>query len=486
MWNKLACGNVLVVGAARSGIAVANLFKASGCEVTVNDKREIGLLRDNLASLKEGIKVSVGGHLLSLLDGTDLIVLSPGVPMDIPLLVEARARGIRVISEIEAAYQILTRFMETMPFVGCMFLAVTGTNGKSTTTTLLYELIKESGYNAILSGNIGNALSGEVNRLIDSEHLYDYPNVYFFVTELSSFQLEGIDTFRPYGSTILNITPDHLDRYRDMTEYVDAKCSVFKNQGPMDFVVLNADDPYTGSILNKIKQLGENSPKVFYFSRQRVVEGAYYLGGRLQIAISDKDCNRSVFEVDPEACGMTLLPDKFHLRGVHNLENIMAATVMAVLSGCKREPIEHVLSTFKGLEHRLEFVRELEGVSYINDSKGTNIGAVAKSLEGFDTPVILIAGGRDKASDFSLLRPYVEGRVKALVLIGEAAEKIGNALQGCCEIHYASTLSEAVVKSRELAQVGDTVLLSPACASFDMFRDFEDRGRQFKEIVHNL
>ncbi len=486
MWNKLSCGKVLVVGAARSGIAVANLMKASGCEVTINDQKDVGLLGNNLLNLSEGVKVSVGGHPLSLLDETDLIVLSPGVPMDIPLLIEARARGIKVISEIEAAYQLLSRFMEAMPFVGCMFLAVTGTNGKSTTTTLLYELIKGSGYNAILSGNIGNALSGEVHRLINSEHVYDMPNIYFFVTELSSFQLEGIETFRPFGSTILNITPDHLDRYKDMSEYVDAKCRVFKNQGPMDFVVLNADDPYTGDILNRIRQFGENGPRVFFFSRQRVVEGAYCLGDILKVAISHKDCERSIFDVDPEACGMTLSPTAFQLRGVHNLENIMAATVMAVLSGCKRESIEHVLCTFKGLEHRLEFVRELEGVTYINDSKGTNIGAVAKSLEGFNTPVILIAGGRDKASDFSLLRPYIQGRVKALVLIGEAAEKIGSALKDCCDMHYASTLTDAVVMSKALAQRGDTVLLSPACASFDMFRDFEDRGRQFKEIVVNL
>lgn len=477
--------NVLVLGLARSGLSVANLLKSAGYDVTVSDSKPYPEIETFASKLLKGVKVVAGEHPLSLLDGIDSIVLSPGVAVNIPILTEAKRRGIPVLSEVEIAYQALEKFKDNMPFVDFLHLSVTGTNGKSTTTTLLYELIKANGFNVILAGNIGTPLSEVVHRFIETESIHDYPDVYFFVTELSSFQLETIQSFKPYGSTILNITPDHLDRYKDMSEYVEAKCRIFKNQTVEGFVVLNADDPYTKDIEGKIASM-ENPPKVFYFSRKKKTNGAYFRDRRIHINIPDKKIERLLFKVDNLSKKMTLNPEGFKLRGVHNIENIMAAVLMAVLSGCRKDPIETTLECFEGLEHRLEFVRELEGVTYINDSKGTNIGAVAKSLEGFNTPVILIAGGRDKSSDFKLLRPYVKGRVKALILIGEAADKIAKALRGCCEIYRAEDLRYAVLLAKDIAVRGDTVLLSPACASFDMFRDFEDRGRQFKEIVRGL
>ncbi len=487
MWSDLIKLKVLVLGMARSGLTAANLLKAAGCTVTISDCKGYAALEPYLSQLSEGIEIVIGEHPMSLLDQKDLIVLSPGIPLNIPLLIEAQRQGIPIVSEVEAAYEVLQRFKATMPFVDLLFLAVTGTNGKSTTTTLLHEFLINSGYNSILAGNIGSALSGEAHRFIETENIYDYPNVYFFVLELSSFQLETIKDFKPYGSTILNITPDHLDRYKSMTDYAHAKFRIFKNQTSEGFIVLNGDDPHLFKGAHRINTIPEElRPSLFYFSRTKQTHGAFYAQNKIHFNITADAIKGLLIKIDPEVRNLTLYPERFKLKGVHNIENVMAASLMAALAGCGKDALEHTLETFAGLEHRLEFVRELNGVVYINDSKGTNIGAVAKSLEGYETPVILIAGGRDKSSDFSLLRQSVKEKVKSLILIGEAADKISKALEGCCDIHFAKDLSSAVIKAKEQATEGDTVLLSPACASFDMFRDFEDRGRQFKEIVRGL
>ncbi|MDO9287318.1 MAG: UDP-N-acetylmuramoyl-L-alanine--D-glutamate ligase [Thermodesulfovibrionales bacterium] len=500
---------ILIFGLARSGAGAANLLARSGAEVTATDKKSKGELTEFVERLLPSVRLALGGHPDGIFKNTDLIVISPGVPLDILPLKKAKDAGIKIIGELELAYQIiqglgfrgqgLEEKTEPIPNPQSQipFLAVTGTNGKSTTTSLIYEMIKNSGFKAILGGNIGNALTEEIYKIQKSEEICPRINLKnppippllkggeggfdFIVAEVSSFQLESIDEFRPNGATILNITPDHLDRYHSMDEYRDAKAQVFLNQKKEDFLVLNADDPevmrlYDSRFSPQASRRGDKIqdsglPDVYFFSRQKEVKGVYLKDGSVCSGITDSQLIRA---------------DEIRIKGVHNLENAMAASAMALLAKCPVDAIVKTLKEFPGLEHRLEFVRDLDGVDYINDSKGTNVGAVIKSLESFSGPVILIAGGRDKAGDFSILRPLVKERVKALVLIGEAREKINKALGDLTETRFADDFKEAVMISRRCASRGDVVLLSPACASFDMFRDFEDRGRQFKKIVGDL
>lgn len=453
---------VLVFGLARSGVGAANLLSALGADVTVTDRKTGEELGEYLEKLSPVVRLKLGGHPETM-NGTDLVVVSPGVPLDIMELKEAREKGIPVVGELELAYAITAGRPGPSP----AFLAVTGTNGKSTTTTLLDLMLRSSGFRTIIGGNIGTALTEELLPLLKGPGPFQAPDL--IVVEVSSFQLEAIETFRPKGAVILNITPDHLDRYRSMEEYRDAKARIFLNQGSGDFLVLNADDPETRSLVPP-QDAGRS---VYFFSREREVEGVFASGGTVKYRLG----NRS---------GELIRPEEIRIRGVHNLENAMAASAMALLAGCDPYPIAGVLREFPGLEHRMEFVRELDGVQYINDSKGTNVGAVLKSLDGFPEPVILIAGGRDKAGDFRQLRPLVRDRVKRLILIGEASGKIKGALGDIVTTDLARDLNEAVEIARKSAVPGDVVLLSPACASFDMFRDFEDRGRRFKEIVTGL
>ncbi len=298
----------------------------------------------------------------------------------------------------------------------------------------------------------------------------------FIVAEVSSFQLEAIDSFRPRVASLLNITPDHMDRYHAMSEYRDAKANIYLNQRNGDFLVLNADDPGTLELYDLHFRAGKpDMPKVCFFSRTREVEGLYAKEGKVYCTIPGLSSAAELINTD-----------EIRIRGVHNLENAMAAAAMALLAHCPPEAVRESMREFGGLEHRLELVRELDGVTYINDSKGTNVGAVIKSIESFHEPLILIAGGRDKAGDFSVLRDLVSQKVKTVLLIGEASGKIQDALKDVTETVMAKDLAEAVMMSRQRADKGDVVLLSPACASFDMFRDFEDRGRQFKKIVMEL
>lgn len=480
----------LIIGLARSGAAAANLLSAQGVDVTVTDRKSRGELEDYIKQLTPKAKLSLGGYPQSL-NGTDLIIVSPGVPFSIEPLLKARERGIRIIGELELAYQTLK---DQMPF-----LAVTGTNGKSTTTTLLDVMLRKGGFKTIFGGNIGNALTEEILKLVGSQKSavksqervednyssgerqvtadYRLPAIDYIVAEVSSFQLESIGEFRASGAAILNITPDHMDRYQSFSDYIDAKCRIFENQGPNDFLVLNADDPITGEIAKRIGRQGgrgKGIPRIYYFSRTNEVKGVYLKRGSVHFNLPEMP--RS-FVLDPLT---------FKIKGVHNLENAMASAAMALLAGCSPASVAGALRDFPGLEHRLEFVRELDGVKYINDSKGTNVGAVMKSLEGFSEPIILIAGGRDKAGDFKPLRTLIKEKVKSLVLIGEATGKMRDELGDLTDTLLARDMQEAVIMARKGAQEGDVVLLSPACASFDMFRDFEDRGQQFKRIVGGL
>jgi UDP-N-acetylmuramoylalanine--D-glutamate ligase len=436
---------VTVVGLARSGVAAARTLNALGAVVTVTDKKPADQLTAQIASLgSNAIRVEAGGHPGGIFIETDLIVLSPGVPK-IPQVVAARQSGVKVISELELAW-----LLSGSPFIG-----ITGTNGKSTVTTLTGLMLQKAGKRVLVAGNIGNALTEDISLLRGRD---------WIVAELSSFQLEDIETFRPSVAAILNVTQDHLDRYRDIAEYAAAKARIFENQTKKDVLVLNFDDPIVKAFTKR------TSAAVVPFSRMlRFNPGMCVLNGHL--------------EYDGKRLCRT---GEIKIRGVHNLENAMAAAAMAFAAGADRESVAAVLREFPGLEHRLEFVREKSGVAYINDSKGTNVGAVVKSVEGFAQPVILIAGGLDKGSDFSPLYDLFKQKVKLLVLIGKAADKMAKALSGATETVFAATLQDAVHLASAKAASGDVVLLSPACASFDMFKDFEDRGRQFKDAVKAL
>lgn len=470
--------DVLIFGLARSGVGAANILVKHGAFVTVTDRKGLEELSAFTERLDKKVRLSLGGHNLDIIKNSDLIVVSPGVPLDIEPLRFASEKGIRLIGELELAYEIVSSDNKN----SSRFLAITGTNGKSTTTTLLFEMVKNSGFNVIVGGNIGNALTDILLSV-------DYLSLDFIVSEVSSFQLESISEFRPSGAAILNITPDHLDRYPSLSEYLDAKCRIFLNQKEDDFLVLNADDPMTKEILKRIEmqKLNRSIPEVFYFSRNTKVMGAYLDKDVIRFNIPESKMQKRGLKVGMELSSFELKTSDFLIKGVHNMENAMAASLMALLSGCSLESITYTLKTFPGLEHRLEFVREIDGVKFINDSKGTNIGAVMKSIESFNEPIVLIMGGRDKDSDFSLLKEYVSKNVKALILIGEAKEKIEKALKDSVkEIFIEDDLRGALLRSKEIAKDGDVVLLSPGCASFDMFKNFEDRGEQFKRLVMEL
>jgi len=481
---ELTGKNVTIVGLARSGAGAARLLAGMGAVVTVTDRKSERELSDMVKDLPSSVRYSLGGHPADIFDAADLIVVSPGVPPDIRPLADAKAKGKRVIGELELAYQIIEernvhgeglQAAEKNPIP---FFAVTGSNGKSTTTSLLNHMLVKGGKRTLFGGNIGNALTEEICGIREGGRGSDlsvWPDA--VVAEISSFQLEAIERFRPDVAAILNITPDHLDRYHSMEEYGAAKAGIFRNQQPSDFLVLNADDPETIRLYESRIRGRSSGPRVIFFSKAQEVEGIFMKNGSVQ----------AVSPLLPGGHAATLVSAAdIRIKGVHNLENAMAASAMALLAGCPLGAVADSLREFPGLEHRLELVREFEGVKYINDSKGTNVGAVLKSIESFSEPLILIAGGRDKAGDFSGLREPVSRKVKALVLIGEASDKIRAALGDVARTVMARDLGDAVAAARAVAQAGDVVLLSPACASFDMFHDFEDRGRQFKRIVMDL
>jgi len=501
---------VLVVGLARSGVGAANLLSSLGARVSITDIKSREFLVENINRLSPAVEVFTGEHPEGIFNEADLIVISPGVPLNILPLINARAKGIPLIGELELAYQIVTSYelrvtgkiqnigaaTRNPQLVAPAFIAVTGTNGKSTTTTLVDLMLKKSGFKTLLGGNIGNALTEEIYKTVascksqvasenkDLSLVTCHLSLDYIVAEVSSFQLETIQDFKPFVSMILNITPDHLNRYKDMEEYIDAKIKISQNQGMNDYLILNADDPIIGA-----RCKGQDSrfkkTNILFFSREKEVEGIYYKNDRLILNLKptpetalSRLLRKGLVSPPYNLIGV----DEIKIKGVHNIENAMAASLAALICGCHLEAIRTVLKDFPGLEHRLEFVSEINGVSFINDSKGTNVGAVIKSLEGMKS-VVLIMGGRDKDGDFTVLRDLIKDRVKSLILIGEAREKIAEALKDATDTLFAADMEEAVRLSFSKASAGDIVLLSPGCASFDMFKDFEDRGEKFKEAV---
>jgi UDP-N-acetylmuramoylalanine--D-glutamate ligase len=445
---------VLVVGLGKSGVASALFLKAHGARVTVSDTKSGDELRNEIPVLLDhAITVETGGHGERTFRGQDLIVVSPGVPVDAPPLVQARALGENVIGEIELAAQFLPG-----PIV-----AITGSNGKTTTTTLTGEVMASGGFPALVGGNIGTPAISLAERAKDDTVV---------VLEVSSFQLETVQTFRPKVAVVLNVTPDHLDRHRTFEIYVGAKARIFENQHGDDFAVLNADDPTCVSMASRTRA------KVFWFSRQKEVErGAWVRDGN--IVFRDDRGQREILQVSD-------IP----LKGAHNLENVLAAVCAGALMGCAPEKIQKAVHEFKAVEHRLEFVATVGGVDYYNDSKATNVDATIKALESFPANIHLILGGKDKGSDYTVLNDLLRKRVKRVYTIGAAAAKIESQIvsskNGGPELVHAETLENAIRKANAVAQPGDVVLLAPACASFDQFKSYEHRGKVFKEIVRGL
>jgi UDP-N-acetylmuramoylalanine--D-glutamate ligase len=447
----LSLGNrrVTVVGLGRSGVAAGRLLVREGAQVTLTDTKteaELGFYLGQLADTE--VRFNLGGHALKDFLQADLVVLSPGVPTHLEPIRAAKDKGIPVIGELELAF---SRFKAPV-------LAITGTNGKSTTTTLLGEIYKNQGRRVFVGGNLGSPLCEAVLSSLSWEAA---------VVEVSSFQLETVSDFRPRVAALLNMTPDHLDRYRNIQEYQEAKFRIFRNQKAGDHAVLNGDDPMTEKLINS----GRLAAQVHCFGRVKPLREGMVVSGDY------------VVYRDPKAERLLCKVQEVKIKGAHNLENAMAASLMALISGCEPRVIAETLRVFPGLEHRLEFVREIRGVRYFNDSKGTNVGAVMMSLESFQGPVILIAGGLDKGSDFSPLRDPVRRTVKQVILIGKSKDTIRQTLSGCAPLEECATLDEAVNLADRLGCPGDVVLLSPACASFDMFKNFEERGKAFKEAV---
>jgi UDP-N-acetylmuramoylalanine--D-glutamate ligase len=439
---------ITVMGLARTGEATARFLAERGALVTVTDQRTKGELAEVLARLPDEIEREVGGHSPVLFEKADGVVVSPGIRREHPLLLHAVAAGVPIMSEIELAF----RFCKA-PVIG-----VTGTNGKTTTTSLISSLLEGAGYRAPAVGNIGSpfiaALSG--------------PTPDFIVVEVSSFQLEWVEAFRPHIALVTNITPDHMDRHEDLEEYVGWKQRISAAQGKDDFLILNADDEYVRAFADQAKG------QVQWFSRrQSVTDGACLENGHLTV--------RTGGQSTP-----VLSCEAFPLHGVHNLENALAAVAVSVLCGASPGDMGRALQTFQPIDHRLTLVREKAGVRWYNDSKGTNVGAAVRSIESFDDPIVLIAGGRDKHSDLTPLRPLVRDRVKAMILIGESRSRFRSAFAGLTRCIEAETIREAVEEAAQVAETGDVVLLSPACASFDMFVDYEDRGRKFSAEVERL
>jgi len=440
---------IVVVGLARSGIAAANRLSEKGARVRVTDAKPRDLLESSLAQLTPGIEVETGGHDETAFDEADLIVVSPGVPLSIPPLVQARERGVEVIGEIELGFRLLPG----------EYIGVTGTNGKSTTTSLIGAMLRAGGREVTVGGNIGTPLTNLVG--LEASHPVR-------VVELSSFQLEGIATFRPHVAVLLNLSPDHLNRYAGMEDYIGAKARIFMNQGGEDFAVVNFDDPRCVAVTRDL------AARVVPVSLCRKVTGGVYTAG-----------DRMVSSL-PSFRGDILPVDAVRIPGLHNLENALAATAAALVTGCDVAAIRSVLQEFPGLPHRMESAGEVRGVRFINDSKGTNIGAVLRSLESLEQPVHLIAGGQGKGTDYRALRKTVAERVDSLVLIGEAADRMAEDLSGTTRIERAASMEEAVRIAFAAARPGDVVLLSPGCASFDMFTDFEERGAVFCAEVRRL
>jgi UDP-N-acetylmuramoylalanine--D-glutamate ligase len=455
--GKLALGagmelkgkKVLVVGLGKSGLAAALFLRKRGAQVTVSDMRSAAALAKEIPALLDaGIMVESGGHGLLTFRRQDLIVVSPGVPVDTPELVQVKAFGLHVIGELELAAQYLKGNV----------LAITGSNGKTTTTALIGEILAGAGIPTQVGGNIGVPVVALIDGSTDEG---------WSVLEVSSFQLETTELFHPKIAVILNITPDHLDRHGTFENYALAKERIFSAQTAEDALVLNADNPRTA------EAAGRSKARIYWFSLgEPVVQGTWIQDGQI------------VFRAEPDGPSEPILPvGAIPLKGTHNIENVLAATCAARLAGASAEAIAKAVAGFKAVEHRLEYVATLNGVEYYNDSKATNVDAAAKAIEAFPECIHLILGGKDKNSNYGDLSDLLRKRVKAVYTIGSAAEKIESQIRGMVAIVSCGTLDKAVAAAAKAARPGDVVLLSPACSSFDQFENYEQRGRVFKELV---
>jgi UDP-N-acetylmuramoylalanine--D-glutamate ligase len=458
--------NILVVGIARSGIAAARLLVSRGAVVTANDyqaeaelvKPESQLAAEVEELRKAGVHFVFGSHPEEIFLPADLIVLSPGVPAGIAPLQRARQAGVEIISEPELAGRFLRGRM----------IGITGSNGKTTTTTLIGELMKAAGAEVIVGGNIGTALTSLVEKSNDAT---------WTVAELSSFQLETIESLCVRVAVVTNITPDHLDRHGSFENYVRAKRKIFKNQTAEDWAVLNRESQ---AVVDMVNQPGLHSRQVYFTVKDDSTSQIYLRDGSIQTTLLTGSRNEiAVMDIKDIA-----------VPGMHNVENIMAA-LGAVFCAMQTkpdelEPLRDVIRNFKGVEHRIEFVVEINGVKFYNDSKATNVDSTMKALEAFERNVIVILGGKDKGSDYTVLAPLITERVKQIVLLGAASDKIAAQLEGLRPMIRATSMQDAVMQSFDAAQAGDIVLLAPACASFDMFDNYEHRGQVFKDAVQSL
>lgn len=437
----------LVIGAARSGIAAAGFLGRNGWSVILSDL----MAPESSLSLPLSVKTSWGPQQEELLNGIDLIVLSPGVPTDIPILKKAQELKIEVIGELELFYQNCP-----LPI-----LAVTGTNGKTTTVSLLEEMMKTMNLPVLVGGNIGKALSEEADHL---------PSSGWVILEVSSYQLESIKSFRPHIGAILNLTPDHLERHKTFSAYQDAKEKIFTNQKAQDFLVLNMEDPL-------VKEMATRSQsKIVFFSLNRsLTEGMW--GDEKSLYWSWEGTTQKILDWM-----------EVRLLGDHNRENIAAAGAVALLSGASIQDVARVATTFQGVEHRIEWIRELNGVAYYNDSKATNPESAIKALDSFNSPLVWLAGGYDKGTDLLPLMNLAKKKVKEAIFFGAGAERFSKAARraGLLQVKQVSDLPSALKQAKMSSEIGDTILLSPACASFDQFSNYEERGVLFKEWVREL
>jgi UDP-N-acetylmuramoylalanine--D-glutamate ligase len=440
---------ILVVGLARTGIAAARFLHHRGAIVRATDQADEGRLGPALAELRAmGIALELGGHDEDSFARADLIVLSPGVPHTLPVLQAARGRGIPVLGETELAAR----------FIGQPIVAVTGTNGKTTTTELVGAMLAASGRQVFVGGNIGRPLIGYVDAGMHAETV---------VAEISSFQLDTIETFRPAVGVLLNITADHLDRYPDFAAYAAAKMRLFANQGPEDVAVLNAGDPVIAAHIEAVRS------RKLLFNRADPGAAAALKDGTLILSLPGRE---------PVALDLT----RWRLRGAHNAENAAAAALAALAAGARPAGIQAALDAFTPAAHRLETIAVVRGVEYVNDSKATNVDAVRRALECFAAPVVLIMGGVDKGGDFGRLRDPVRRRARGLVLLGGSRDALRAALGGLVPTQEAAGMQEAVTAAQAMAAPGDAVLLAPGCASFDLYANYQERGEDFRRAVLEL
>ena len=439
---------IAVLGAARSGMAAALLAMRHGALVWISEKAPVEEKREEAGILQGlGIPAEFGGHTDTVF-AADTWIVSPGIPETDPLILKAREKGIAVFGELEVSSW----------FCSSPIIAVTGSNGKSTTTAWIGEMVRAEGRPVVVAGNIGTPFSKEVENTVPEG---------LAVLEVSNFQLETVRYFKPKAALFLNLTPDHLNRHGTLAVYGRTKARIFENQDEDDVHVVNGLD---GAVLELSRDV--RSRRVL-FNRESGEDCGFVRAGEIVFRIGGAE--------------ETLLPVReLGIPGGHNVQNALAAGLAARFCGISAESVRRAMAGFRGLSHRLETVRTLDGVLYVNDSKATNVDSVCYALGSYESPVILIAGGRDKDSDFSVLLPLIRRKAKAVVLIGEAADKIEKAFSGACRLFRAGSLEEAVVQSRNLAAPGDVVLLSPACASFDMFSNFEDRGNRFRSFVEGL